>query len=249
LARLPREQRDLLPQLRFQNGHRPRKIKESGFCWQSHVGAWFMAERASSPSQPDAGLPPAAPSDRSLLRRLRDGNPDAALQIYLRYAHRLHALARDKCRPALSARLDAEDIVQSVFRNFFRAAQQGCYDVPAGEELWKLLLVIALNNIRDKHAFHESPRRDVRRTLSGDRVDWSADASVSHDEAGYHFLQLVIEETIATLPPPHQQMIEQRLEGHEVADIAKHVGRSKRTVERVLQEFRATLRSALAEDE
>ena len=37
-----------------------------------------------------------------------------------------------------------EEIVQSVFGSFFRRARSGDYDVPVGDELWKLFLVIAL---------------------------------------------------------------------------------------------------------
>src|SRR5262245_19341532 len=87
-------------------------------------------------------------SDRSLLRRYRSGDQWAATQIYLRYAHRLRALARARCSRLWTHRCDDEDIVQSVFRIFFRGAKRGLYDVPDGEELWKLILVIALNKIR-----------------------------------------------------------------------------------------------------
>ena len=33
-------------------------------------------------------------------------------------------------------------------------------------------------------------------------------------------------------------MIEMRIDGHEIAEISRDVGRSKRSVERVLQDFR-----------
>src|ERR1700745_2922919 len=87
----------------------------------------------------------APPSDHSLLRRLRGGDEDAATQLYFRYANRLLALAEKKRSAELASRVDAEDIVQSVFRIFFREAREGHYDVPDGEDLWKLLLVLALN--------------------------------------------------------------------------------------------------------
>src|SRR3954451_16216202 len=105
-----------------------------------------------------------APSNRSLLRRLRGGSEDAATQLYRRYAHRLRALARANTSAHLARRVDAEDIVQSVFRIFFTAASQGLYDVPAGEDLWKLLLVIALNKIRAEGVFHQAAKRDIRTT-------------------------------------------------------------------------------------
>src|SRR5207248_2352055 len=102
--------------------------------------------------------PSGETSDRSLLRRFRGGSEDAATQLYLRYANRLMALARANRSTDLAARLDAEDIVQSVFRSFFQAARQGQYEVPEGEELWKILLVIALNKIRNQKAFHRAAK-------------------------------------------------------------------------------------------
>src|SRR5579884_2141861 len=103
-------------------------------------------------------------SDASLLRRLRQGSEDAATQLYLRYAHRLRALARAQSSPELARRVEAEELVQSIFGSFFRAAGAGHYDVPVGEELWKLFLVIALNKIRAKGNYHRAAKRDVRQT-------------------------------------------------------------------------------------
>src|SRR4051794_3013940 len=108
-------------------------------------------ERGPPPPAPGAGDPL---SDRSLLRRFQGGRDDAATQLYLRYAGRLHALARAQSGADLKARVDPEDLVQSIFRTFFRRAARGDYEVPEGEELWQLFLVIALHKIRDAGSFH-----------------------------------------------------------------------------------------------
>jgi RNA polymerase sigma-70 factor (ECF subfamily) len=189
-----------------------------------------------------AGEPP---SDRSLLRRLRGGSEDAATQLYLRYAHRLRALARTKFPADLARQVDVEDIVQSVFGSFFRGANRGDYDVPAGEELWKLFLVIALNKIRAKGAYHRAAKRDVRLTAGGEGLEQLAETPAEQDEAAYAILQLTIDEALERLPQQHKQMLVLRIEGHEVAEIARQVGRSKRTVERVLQECRKKLADLL----
>lgn len=99
----------------------------------------------------DGSLGDVAPtiSDHSLLRRLRHGQADAATQLYVRYAERLNALAKSKSSSELARRVSSEEIVQSVFGSFFRGAQQGYYEIPVGEELWKLFLVMALNKIRE----------------------------------------------------------------------------------------------------
>ena len=186
------------------------------------------------------------PSDHSLLRRFRHGSQDAATQLYLRYAQRLRALARAQCSAELARRVDVDDIVQSVFGSFFRRASQGCYDVPAGEELWKLLLVIALHKIRDQGAYHRAAKRDVRRTTGGEGLDQTLAAPAS--QAEWAFLEAVVHEALEKLPALHRQVVELRLEGYEVAEIAQKVERSKRTIERVLQEARGELSALLGQE-
>jgi RNA polymerase sigma-70 factor (ECF subfamily) len=206
-----------------------------------------MTDQARDATAAPAGSAAEPPSDRSLLRRLRGGSEDAATQLYRRYAHRLRALARANTSAHLARRVDAEDIVQSVFRIFFTAASQGLYDVPAGEDLWKLLLVIALNKIRAEGVFHQAAKRDVRATAELDRLEPAAEPEGTEDFADT-FLRLVVRDTLERLPPAERQMLELRMEGYEVSEIADRVGRSKRTVERLLQQARTRLKSLLDED-
>src|SRR5262245_47500437 len=130
------------------------------------VGVWMTAAEGRPDDTPWESN--GEPSDHSLLCRFRLGSQDAATQLYLRYARRLRKLAAAECSGDLTRRVDVEDIVQSVFGSFFRRARQGLYDVPPGKELWRLLLVIALNKIRAKGAFHRAAKRDVRRTTGGE---------------------------------------------------------------------------------
>ena len=116
------------------------------------VPSELPAQRNDGQSEPDA-------SDASLLSVFRRGNQDAATQLYLRYAKRLRALVKEQCSNELARRLEEDDIVQSVFRTFFTGAKQGLYKVPGGQDLWKLLLVISLNKIRAKGAYHSGPTR------------------------------------------------------------------------------------------
>jgi RNA polymerase sigma-70 factor (ECF subfamily) len=174
------------------------------------------------------------------MRRFRQGSEEAAAELFARYASRVRALARTKCSPNLAARIDADDIVQSVFRCFFQAARRGYYDVPAGEELWRILLVIALNKIRDARAFHTAAKRDVRLTARGH--DLGSNLNRLQGKTPNHaFLQIVVKEALQTLPPQHRRMVELRIEGYEVGQIAQKTGRSKRSVERMLQDTRKRL--------
>jgi RNA polymerase sigma-70 factor (ECF subfamily) len=191
-------------------------------------------------------MPESAPStDASLLRRFRGGDDDAATQLYLRYAGRLRVMAAAQTAAELASRFDPDDIVQSVFRTFFRRAAAGEYAAPGGDELWKLFLVIGLNKVRATAAHHKAAKRDIRQTAGGDALD----AAASSREEDLRVLELTIEELLAPLPPTHREIIELRIAGHELADIAARTGRAKRSVERILHEFRAGLQGVLNERE
>jgi RNA polymerase sigma-70 factor (ECF subfamily) len=191
---------------------------------------------AADPVPSDAG---AGPSDDSLMRQWRQGNQEAASQLYARYADRLQALAHSKCSTNLTRRVDVEDIVQSVFRTFFRGVSQGYYDVPAGDDLWKLLIIIALNKIRAKGKFHQATKRDIRQTLPIESVQVDLETETSG-----HF-QVALQEALQLLDERQREMVELRLQGHDIVEIATLTGRSKRTVERILQEARSQLSNLL----
>jgi RNA polymerase sigma-70 factor (ECF subfamily) len=187
------------------------------------------------------------PSDHSLLLQFRSGDQDAAATLYHRYAHRLRALAYDRQCSDLASRLDCEDIVQSVFESFFRGVYRGSYDVPAGEELWHLFLVITLNKIRAKGVYHRAAKRDVRMTAGNQGIERYPDPLHSNESATV-LLKMSVEDALSQLSPQHKEVVELRMEGHEVAEIAQRTGRSKRSIERILQECRKKL-ARLLEDQ
>jgi RNA polymerase sigma-70 factor (ECF subfamily) len=187
----------------------------------------------------------SGPSDRSLLARVQDGSQAAADTLYHRYARRLLALARAESGRDLAARVDAEDIVQSVFGSFFRGVRQGYYEAPSGEDLWGLFLVIALNKVRAKGAYHRAAKRDVRKTR-GD-VAAAGFEPPGDDETAHRLLTMVVDEELAELPEGHRDVVRLRIEGFEVAEVAAKTGKSKRTVERILQEFRTKMAGLLKE--
>ena len=179
----------------------------------------------------------------SLLGQLRNGDRDAADRIYSRYACRLRHLSHGKLSKLLRSRLDVDDIVQSVFRRFFESASEGNYDCPSDEDLWNVLLVITLNRLRTEEVFQRAGKRDVRRNVNMDALNELT--SFSHSRFASAFLREGVGEALEKLPEHFGRVIKLRLEGLEVAEIAAQVGRSKRTVERILQEALIQLRTLL----
>src|SRR5262245_13855050 len=82
-----------------------------------------------------------------LLARWQSGDQQAAAKLFERYSDRLIELARSRLPAALARRIDAEDVVQSVYRSFFTAADDGHYALPQGGDLWRLLVTITLHKV------------------------------------------------------------------------------------------------------
>jgi RNA polymerase sigma-70 factor (ECF subfamily) len=183
--------------------------------------------------------------DEQLLQRLQGGDCEAATALYLRYADKLLGVARRHTPTDLRSRFDPDDVVQSVFRTFFRRASQGAYSVPEGDDLWKLFLVIALNKIRRLGEFHRSQKRDVGSTSVLTTPVAQQEAPLADDSM--RILEMTIEELLAGRPEHVRQMVRLRIEGCDVAEITARTGRSKRSVERALQSFRAMLANQLGE--
>jgi RNA polymerase sigma-70 factor (ECF subfamily) len=181
----------------------------------------------------------AQPSDRSLIRRLREGDNRAAAELHDRYSRRMRGLARRRLDPALSARVDVEDIVQSALASFFRAASKGLYQAPASGELWQLLSAITRHKLNHARSRHLAAKRDARRTVAAtDAIR----ASTNLAEQLASELKLSIDELVQEYSAVERQIVQLRIEGHEVEQIADRVARSRRTVERVLHGFRNDLR-------
>lgn len=185
------------------------------------------------------------PQDDSLLRRWRDGSQDAARLIYERYRTQLQALIHARLSPNIANRVDAEDLVQSIFRRFFSKATEEHYHVPEGKGLWALLLVIAMNRLKSEETYQRALCRDVRRTVGMDLMTYFQGESLPLHEDTSHVLGAIIDETLNQFSIREQQIMELRIEGHDVQSIAKEVGCSKRTVERSLCSLRQKLQDTI----
>src|SRR5262245_12788951 len=100
-------------------------------------------------------------SAAELAQRLRQGDPAAAAQLFARYARQLTRLAEQHLARRLAARADGEDVVQSVFRTFFRRCDRGEFTIDGSAQLWQLLVRITLLKARAVARHHTAGVRDV----------------------------------------------------------------------------------------
>ncbi len=174
-------------------------------------------------------------SDQSLIVRVRDGSEDAATELYQRYSDRIFGLVRSKMADGLKAQVQPEDIVQSVFKSIFRGVAAGGYDAPEGGTLWQLMAVVAIHKIRRNASVRQAKKRDARRTESADAIEgFNPESNGSAEE-----FEVAIRESIECLRSAEKEIVLLRVQGFTVEEIADQSGRSRRSVERILQGIRA----------
>ncbi len=182
-----------------------------------------------------------APTDRSLVAAVRDGDARAAEELYERYARRLVGLVRSKMGAKLRAAMEPEDIVQSVFMSIFRGVREGSFDAPPGNTLWNLLAVIAVNKTRRRARFNRAEKRNDDRNLA-----WEESSEVDDRfQLNAAEVKLSLEETLEHLRPVDREILLHRMNGESVDDISKSIGRTGRTVERSLKRSREKLADLL----
>src|SRR4051794_29396276 len=98
-----------------------------------------------------------------LLARYRNGDGTAAEELFARYAERLTRLARSRLSRRLAARVDAEDVLQSAYRSFFRLATAGEVVSHQSGDLWRLLVRITLRKVCRTARRHGAVCRSVDR--------------------------------------------------------------------------------------
>ncbi len=173
-------------------------------------------------------------SDRQLLELARAGDRDSANELCKRYADRLRELA---VRRTSGSTVEADEVVQSTLRTFFAGVGRGLYDLPEGEDLWALLVVAALNKIRSYARSASAAKRDRSR-----RIDDAAMAETIPDRgAPDPALLAATRDILNGMGSLERELIELRLAGHTIDDIALKLDRSKRTIERTLQTCRDRL--------
>jgi RNA polymerase sigma-70 factor (ECF subfamily) len=186
-----------------------------------------------------------APS-AELMARWRDGDQEAAGELFRRYAGRLLALARRRLSAKLAPLVDPEDVVLSAFRSFFTGVRGDRYALRRSGDLWRLLVAITLHKLQHQVERQTAGKRDVgrqRRLAPRGGAD-SALGQVPAREATpaeAAALADTLEQVFRGLEPLQRRMVELRLQGCSLEEIAADVHRSERTVRRLLEQIKERL--------
>jgi hypothetical protein len=175
-----------------------------------------------------------------LLARWQQGDIGAADELFGRYTEQLVALARGRISGKLAGRLDPEDVVQSACRSFFAHVER--YTLHRTGDLWRLLAAITLHKLHHQVGHHMAAKRSVTREQRLGNGAGSLELvarTPSPDEAAALIDE--VERLMRALAPLHRRMLELRLQGYRIAEIALDTKRSERLVRKVLDGVKAEL--------
>jgi len=84
----------------------------------------------------------------NLKDRLQAGDPQADEEVFHRFSEKLIQHARDRLSARIRGRVDAEDVVQSAYRSFFKTTRAGGFSFERWRAVWLLLVAITMNKLR-----------------------------------------------------------------------------------------------------
>jgi len=194
------------------------------------------------------------PSFRILIEQAIAGEDDAAAQIVENHTDALVRVARQRIGNKLGQRVDAEDVLQSVYRSFFGRLQEGQYEIQTGRDLWNLLVRMTLNKICRQATYHQRQKRDMGQeqvaTQSSVEVPLANLARGDEpDPQDAALLVETVEKLMNSLKPEDRPIIELRLQGYKTPEIAQQTGRAERSIRRIFERLKEKLERAVLLDD
>jgi DNA-directed RNA polymerase specialized sigma24 family protein len=182
-----------------------------------------------------------------LIERVRAGDQQAAAEIVRRYEPEIHKAIRSLLLTLRLHRIvESADISQCVLSNFFIKTRAAWFELDSPEQLLKLLVTMARNQVRDEARRHQAYRRDRRRIarkFGPDLMENIVDVTVCPSKfvAGRDF----VNEVYRRLSVAERELAQARVLGTSWATLAAERGgkpgalriRMKRALNRVFHQL------------
>lgn len=161
-----------------------------------------------------------------------------------RYTRELVALILRRLDRVTRRKADAEDIAQSAIRSFLTGQAAGRFEFHDPEDLWKLLVVIAVRKCRRNATRLRTRKRDVRREVDLPVLEGRDVPRRSPRPDEVAAAAEMLEGLLRGATDAEREILLARLEGYSPPEIAERAGVSERKVFRVLAQARTRLADA-----
>ncbi len=168
-----------------------------------------------------------------LVRRVREGEQDAASELVRRYEPAIRRAVRFRLSERMSKLFDSMDICQSVMASFFVRAASGQYELEQPDQLLKLLVSMARNKVAYHARAQQAQRRDNRRAQSSSEFEGQLPDNAGTPSRHVAAKEL-LEEVQRRLTPDERELVELRNQGVEWAEIASRLGGSAEALRKKL---------------
>jgi DNA-directed RNA polymerase specialized sigma24 family protein len=179
---------------------------------------------------------------------LKEGDPQAAQELWNRYFEQLVRLARRKLQGASRRMADEEDVALSAFHSVCEGAAQGKFpQLDDRDNLWRVMVIVTARKAT-RLAEHERRQKRGGGNLRGESVFAGQDDDMSNGiqqivgaEPTPEFAAQVAEEhrrLLAMLDEDLRQFALWKLEGYTNEEIAQRARCGVRTVQRKLGRIR-----------
>jgi RNA polymerase sigma factor (sigma-70 family) len=177
---------------------------------------------------------------RDFLRRIHDGDEDAARDLLTRYEAEVRLVVRRQLPRLLRSRFDSLDFLQSVWGSFFHRVRTTPTEFDDGRHLVAFLARAAKNKVIDEYRRAGSQKGDMRREeplwTEGDRPkDVAAQIETASQVAEAHEAYGKLRELV---PEERRALLELKAAGLSSREIGDRLGISERTVQRVVEDLR-----------
>jgi RNA polymerase sigma factor (sigma-70 family) len=166
------------------------------------------------------------------------GSDEAAHRLYCRYAQKLVVKAKWHMSERTRQKLDPDDVVQSVFKSLFVAANEGRITIAAPGSLWAQLGQRVFNKVREKVRGLRVRVPDKLQSLEHQDAELLS-REPTPDEAA------ALVETIEVLKnhfdARDRRIIEQLLSGVPTAEIARETGLTAQRIRQIREKARKYL--------
>lgn len=177
---------------------------------------------------------------RDFLRRIHEGDEDAARDLLLKYEAEVRLVVRRQLPRLLRSRFDSLDFLQSVWGSFFHRVRTTPTEFDDGRHLVAFLARAAKNKVIDEYRRAGSQKGDMRREeplwSEGDRPkDVAAQIETASQVAEAKEAFVMLRDLV---PEERRALLELKAAGLSSREIGQRLGISERTVQRVLEDLR-----------